>query len=220
MKIEMQNKNFFIKAFIIALLTLLVLIAANNLIDFKKHFFEVSAEASIFSKPDLVKIDFDITREANKLSIVRQQLNQASSKLIADLQKLNIQEKNIKTTNYSISPKQSWNRETGESYIYGYRGSITTQVKIKDFNKIDQVVSLGQAKNISFEIENKDELLAKVREEAIAKAKAKAKKIAKETGVHLGKLINISISENTEQSAQIQPGENEIKVRVRLSYEL
>jgi len=230
-KIQMQNKNFFIKAFIIALLTLLVVVTANNLIDIQQDSFQVSAEASVFAKPDLAKINFGATRESQQVSLVRQQLNQASSNLIDSLKKLDIQEKNIKTTNYSISPKSSWNRETGESYVYGYRGNLTVEVKIRDFDKIDKVVNLGQVQNISFETENKDELLAQAREEAIAKAKTKAKITAAQAGVSLGKLIGIDVSENNydfypkyelsaDSSSSVQAGENEIKVYVSLKYEL
>lgn len=105
-------------------------------------------------------------------------------------------------------------------------------MKIRDFDKIDRVINTGQVTSLNFEIENKDELLAQARQEAIQKAKAKARKIAQEAGISLGKLVNIDVSENypryemakvsapEEQAAQIQPGENEIKVYVSLSYEI
>ncbi|MFH1392611.1 MAG: SIMPL domain-containing protein [bacterium] len=237
MNIKMQNKDFFIKAFVVALLTLLVIFAGNELIDWRKqdNVFQVSADASIFAKPDLAKVNLEIIRESNALTILQQQISQASSALIDQLKEIGLGEKDIKTTNYSISPKTSWNRETGESYIYGFRGALEVEVKIRDFNKIDQIIRLAQVKNLSFEIENKDELLAKAREEAIQEAKIKARKIAQEAGVSLGKLVNINIVENQDniysryeaqamtkedQGAQIQPGENEIKVYVSLSYEI
>ena len=95
-------------------------------------------------------------------------------------------------------------------------------------------MNLGQVKNIVFEVENKDEFLAQARVEAMQKAKLKAKKIAQEAGISLGKLVNISISENqnnylkysgiaemsSDESASIQVGENEIKIYVNLEYEI
>ena len=237
----MKNKDFFIKSFLVALLTLLVIIAADNLVDpFARHedVFTVSADASVFAKPDLAKINLEIIRESNTVTIVQQQLNQVSNGLIDQLKQIDVAEKDIKTTNYSISPKYSYNRETGQSYIYGFRGQISLEVKIRDFDRVDRVINTGQVTGLNFEIENKDELLAQARQEAIQKAKAKAKKTAQEAGISLGKLISVEVSEDNyidypryemaklaaapdeAPSAQIQPGENEIKIYVSLSYEI
>ena len=43
---------------------------------------------------------------------------------------------------------------------------------------------------LEFTVDNKDELAAKAREEAIAEAKEKAKVLAKQLGVRLGKMMN------------------------------
>lgn len=230
----MTNKNFFIRAITIAILVLLIIISIKPFFNKQDSTFQVSEQASVFAKPNLAKIYLESIRESNSVTSIQTQLSQASNDLSSSLKKLKIQEQNIKTINYSISPKTSWNRETGESYIYGYRGNVQIEVKIKDFSKIDQVVNLGQVKNIVFEVENKDEFLAQARVEAMQKAKLKAKKIAQEAGISLGKLVNISISENqnnylkysgiaemsSDESASIQVGENEIKIYVNLEYEI
>lgn len=230
----MTNKDFFVKAVIVAVLALLIVIGSKEFLKSQDSSFQVSSDASVFTKPDLAKIYLEAVRESNSVSSIQTQLSQASNNLVSSLKKLEIQEKDIKTTSYSISPKSSWNRETGESYIYGYRGVVSIEVKIRDFEKIDQVVNLGQVKNISFEVEDRDEFLAQAREQAMQKARLKARQIASDAGAGLGKLISISVFENNQDyypkyemsaisedsGASIQSGENEIKVYVNLEYEL
>jgi uncharacterized protein YggE len=111
-------------------------------------------------------------------------------------------------------------------------------------DRLNNVIDAGTAagansvSGVSFEVENKDEAINQARAEAIKKAKDKAKRIASESGISLGRIINVSESYpgnyqpyavadmafgkgaggNAEQT-NIQPGQTEIKVEVTVSYE-
>ncbi len=146
----------------------------------------------------------------------------------------------IKTINYSVYPDYDY--RAGQK-IVGYNVNITLKIKVKDFDKINQVIdtatSLGanQIGNLTFAVDEErlEELKMEARKQAIEKAKEKAKEIAKAGGIKLGRLVNISETLNPEyptpllreaglggveeQKTQIQSGESEISVSVTLSYE-
>ncbi len=208
----------------------------------KKTTFDVNGEAKITAVPDTAEINVGIQINKPTVEAAQKEANEKINKVTSELKKLGIEEKYIKTVNYSLYPDYDY--RSGQK-IVGYKINITLRIKVKNFDKINQAIdtatSLGanQIGNLTFTIDDEklEELKMEARKEAIAKAKNKAKEIANAAGLRLGRIVNISEnipSDNypspllkeagiggtaEEQKTEIQPGESEITVSVVLSYE-
>jgi len=113
------------------------------------------------------------------------------------------------------------------------------KVKVRDLSKIGEILSQAVnygANNVSgpsFTVDDKEVYLEKAREKAIKNAKEKAEKIAKTAGFKLGKIVSITESSPYEpipvmlkemggeiSQPQIEPGSQEIKVQVSITFEI
>ena len=207
----------------------------------KKTTFDVEAEGKVTAIPDTAEINLGIQVNKPTVEAAQKEANEKINKITNELKKQGIEEKYIKTINYSVYPEYDY--RAGQK-IVGYNVNVTLKIKVKDFEKINQVVdtatALGanQIGGLSFTIDDEklEELKMEARKQAIEKAKDKAKEIANAGGLRLGRIVNISESAipdypvpilreaglggaAEDQKTQIQPGESEITVSIILSYE-
>ena len=209
----------------------------------KKTTFDVGAEGKVTAIPDTAEINLGIQVNKTTVEEAQKEANQKTKQITTELKKIGIEDKYIKTVNYSVYPNYDY--QAGQK-ITGYNVNITLRVKIKDFQKINQAIDAGTSQganqigslNFTIDDEKLEELKTEARNQGINKAQKKAKEIAKASGIKIGRLINVSenVSNNlpvsltaraigvggtTEEKAdtQIQPGESEIIVFVVLSYE-
>ena len=192
--------------------------------------------------PDIAKISVGIEESGTTLAAVQKSANEKSKSLTEMLKKSGVEEKDIKNTNYSVFPEYDYQGRTPR--ITGYRVSISYEVKIRDFDKVNEILAsvTGAGANVvgsvSFEVndETRNKKLGEAREEAVKEARENAESLAKSAGVTLGKILNISESRGipvpvslkeagiggTEPIAtpDIAPGETEISVTVSVSWEI
>lgn len=204
----------------------------------------VSGTGKAVGIPDKATVSFSVVSSGSNPAKVQEQNTKTMNEVIAYLKEQAVEEKDIKTSGYNLSPKYSYNQETGKSDIYGYELNQTVTVTIGDLGKVGTIIGglgqrgINQIGNLYFEVENKDELTAQAREEAFTKAKEKAKEMAKAAGVRLGRAISFSESGggspifyekamaygvgggDSVPSPQIEPGSQEINVNVSVTYEL
>lgn len=206
----------------------------------------VSETGKVTVVPDIAKVSFGIDSQGQNLKQVQDSVNKKSKALTDALKKLGIEEKDIKTTNYSVNPEYDYSNSPYK--INGYRVSTNYEVKITNFEMVNDALTVATESganvigNISFEVneKTKEEYTQKAREEAVKLAKDKAEGLAKASGITLGKVINVSesfgvdyprpIAYTKEVSfggaadqanvANVAPGETEISVTVSLSYEI
>jgi hypothetical protein len=207
----------------------------NNVISF-------TGEGKISTKPDMAFVDFSVVTQGIQLADVQNKNSEKMNKVVEFLKGFGVEEKDIKTTNYNLYPQYTYENNRIPQ-IMGYQISQTLSVKIKQLDKVgevmEKVVGMGinQVNSLYFGVENDEELKEQARKMAIDNAKAKAEVLAKELGIRLGKLTNFY--ENTsgypvpmydsykatgmgggEGSPNIQTGENEIIVNITLNYEV
>src|SRR6185295_1120361 len=102
-----------------------------------------------------------------------------------------IADKNIQTSNFSVSPQYS-NKPGQVQHIVGYQTSNTVTVLVDKLDKVgptlDALVAAGsnQIDGPTFLIADPKPLLAKAREQAVKDALAKAQAYASAAGVTLG----------------------------------
>ena len=206
--------------------------------------FVVMGEGKIAVVQDIAKITLGIEESGSSLESIQDSVNSKSENLTKQLKKLGIDESDTKTVSYQVYPNYDYKNPARN--ITGYRVSTSYEVTLKEFDKINEVLSISSSQgvnsvgNINFEVneESKNEALQKAREEAVEKAKEKAKGLASASGIALGKIINVSENQNSnfprpmglmeravgsediQVQPDIQPGETELLVTVTLSYEV
>lgn len=207
----------------------------------------VSAEGKTFVTPDTATISFGIEERSTSLKTAQNNANLKSQNLTSEVKKFGISEKDIKTTYYNIYPERDFER--GGNRITGYNVSIGYQVKLKDFDKVNELLTLitangaNNVNGVTFEVseELKEEKLNEARKIASEKAKTKAEGLAKASGIRLGKIINVSESSPQDtirpfmmkealpagsggdvaiSEPEVMPGESEVSVTINLSYEV
>lgn len=207
--------------------------------------FMVEGTGKVSVAPDIAKVNLGIEENGASLKQVQESVNQKSKNIVAELKKLGIAEKDIKTVSYYVYPDYDYN--VSPAKITGYRVSTGYQVTVRDFDKVNDVLVLTAntganiVGNISFDIseEIKNKKLGEAREEAVRMAKEKAEGLAKAAGISLGKIVNVSenqsgipyrnyalpvagggLAEKAITQPDVQPGETELSLTVTLSYEI
>lgn len=208
----------------------------------KASTFDASGEGKINVAPDRALIVLGVRKPAPRVKLAQDQANDVMNRVMADLKAIGVEDKDIKTTNYDISPDYS--TTTGKPS--GFIVSNQVQVRIRNFENITAVLDLAgkygleQVGQLSFILsdELKDETMNKAREEAVNEARKKADSLSKLAGVKLGKIVNVtegygdsfqpllynarnqaSDGAAYKESAAISPGMSQVTVTVTLSYE-
>jgi len=206
----------------------------------------VSGEGKVYVTPDIAKITVGVQENGSSLKTVQDSVNKKTKTLTDAIKKLGVEEKDIKTTSYNLYPQYDY--QNSVSRITGYQVSTSYQITIRDFDKINDIIVASTAAganmegNISFDLndDTKKEKLQEAREKAITEAKVKAEGLSKAAGITLGKIINISENQGSNEirplsamglgggvtldktvtAPSVQAGQTEIDVTVSLSYEV
>jgi len=227
----------------IVIVTVYMALKTNN-----QDRFSINGSGTVYAKSDIANIEVGLRTGTKKTAAeATKDSTTKMDDIIKELKKLNIDEKDIKTTNYNLNPVYNWTDKTGQQLV-GYEVNQNLTLKIRDLSKIGDVIAkttekgANQIGNINFTIDDEYELKNQAREMAIQKAKEKAELIAKQSGMKLGEIK--SVYENADynpspimytnakmdmaagavneslSSPSIQSGQNEIKVDVTLVYEV
>ncbi|MBI2676608.1 MAG: SIMPL domain-containing protein [Candidatus Yanofskybacteria bacterium] len=200
-----------------------------------------SGEGKIFAKPDIAKINFAIITEG-ATSKDAQNKNSPKSQTVVDfLKSQGMEDKDIKTTSYNISPQYNYPRSSTPE-IKGYQVSQSFEVKVRDLDKVsvvlDGLVSAGANNiiNLGFFTDDPEILKAEARAKAISDAKKKANELEKQLSIRLGKIVNFSENAGGFSNGvfyakaaeagvgggrpSLPTGENEITINVTLTYQI
>lgn len=212
--------------------------------------FYASAEGKVVAIPDIAQFSFSVVTQGgvNLQHIQSENTNKANA-AIAFAKSKGVGKKDITTQGYNVEPRyQYYNCDKDDTVcppyeIVGYTITQIVLVKVRDFDVIGDLLSgvVQQGANtvsqLSFTVEDPLLLENQARGEAIAKAKDKARSIAKAGGFRLGKLLSISESSHypvpTPMFSQaegrggaapafpiIEPGSYDMTINVNLTYEI
>ncbi len=216
-------------------------LSVNSVITAKNNLFSVQGTGKATAIPDTALISLGITKTATSITEAQNQTNRIANKILDDLKKLGIEDKNIKTTNYSVYPNYDYTSRGQKPN--GYTVTENIEVKIKPIEKVNQAIDSTTADGanivggVSFVLDDavKKDIEEKARKEAVANAKEKAESLSNAAGIRLGKIIDVqessagvpvllrtmAVGGDTEQKSDtnITPGENTVEITVTLSYE-
>lgn len=170
--------------------------------------FTVSGEGKITAIPDVARFSFSVITEGGKdIAKIQKENTGKINKIIEFIKSSGVEDKDIKTLDYSLEPKYQYyncynpspldGKPCPPPEIVGYTIRQTISIKVRYFTKIGNILA-GTVENgansvsqLSFEIDDIDKIKNQAREEAIKKAQEKAKSTAKAGDFRLGKLLSI-----------------------------
>lgn len=209
--------------------------------DLNEPAISVSGEGKVFVKPDLGKISVGVTSEQATVIAAQKQATESANKIFEALKASGVEEKDIKTTNYSISPMYDYNE--GRQRLRGYQVSQNFEVKIRDLAGAGKIIAAAsgaganQVSRLSFTTEDPERVQAEARAKAIENARQKAEELAGRLGVRLGKITSFYESgpvtpfyeraafgkggDGVTPPTPVTPvGENEVVVNVTIGYQI
>ena len=204
----------------------------------------VSASGTVKLVPDKATIYFGVTTQETTAELAQSKNSEAVKKVIAVLTERGVDEKSIRTTNYSMSPQYDYS-EMGEQRIIGY--VVYTNMSIQDQNVEDlgKLISacveagINNVDNVNFLCSGYDQAYQEALTQAVEASRDKAAVLAaaagktlgeavtitegwQDTSARYGKAVNAS-AVYTEASMDaggpaLQPGESEITANVTVTY--
>ncbi len=168
----------------------------------------VSGTGEIYAKPDLALVSFSVVTEKKTVGEAMSENTQNMNAVIDSVKKQGVEEKDLKTTGFYISPRYEWYEAgtcfppcpSGKRVLVGYEITQSLEVKIRDLAKIGEIIQgstdagANQVGDLQFTIDKQDEFKAQARKDAIDEAKNKAKELASQLGVKLVRITNFSES--------------------------
>ena len=166
----------------------------------------VSGTGDVFAVPDRATFTVTVHEEAKTVADAQDSATKKASAIIEYLKGAGVDEKDIKTTNYSVNPKYEYSQAVcqpgycppGRQTLTGFEVYQTVEVKVKDTKKAgDLLTGVGskgasEVSGLSFTIEDEDSLKAQARDKAIAQAKGKADALAQQLGVQVVRVVGFS----------------------------
>lgn len=216
--------------------------SVNSIQTSKSDLFTVTGEGKASASPNMALATLGIQVKRPTVKDAQSQANSIINKVTGDVKALGIAAKDITTTNYSVYP--DYNYQSGNHEITGYNVSVNVGVKVRDLDKVNDVVDRATADGANtvggLQFTMDDELRAKLedqaRREAVRTAKEKATSLSSAAGITLGRIVNVQESSGGPApiyraemmmaapagsgQTKVEPGTAEISLTVSLSYEL
>ena len=206
----------------------------------------VSASGTIKLVPDKATVYFGVTSQEATAELAQAKNSEAVQKVMDVLIERGIEDKSIRTTNYSMYPQYDYSAD-GEQRIIGYVVYTNMSVQDQNIDDLGKLLSacvaagINNVDNVSFLCSGYDEAYSQALTQAVEASRAKAETLASAAGKKLveavsisegwqdvsaryGKSVNTSamFSEAAMDTAGpvIQPGESEITANVTVTYSM
>lgn len=172
-----------------------------------KREISVQGKGEVEAKPDIAKITLGVTTGAqSSAKIATDMLAQKFDAVVKAVKAKNVDEEDIKTTNLSVNPVYDYSN--GQQTIRGYEASESIEVKIRDLDKVGEIVTtatqqgVNQVGGISFEIDSPENLQEQAQTKAIDDARERAERLAKALGANLGR-VKTFVTDNGDRGVPV-----------------
>ena len=177
-----------------------------------------SGEGKVLAKPDIALVSFSIVTNSGTSKAAQDDNSKKSQKVTDFLKSQGVEEKDIKTSGYNVSPQYSYPRPEpipfgvekgypdyypGNPKITGYQITQSFEVKVRNLDEVSSILDgivaseANQVYGLSFQVDEPNRLKEEAREMAIKEAKGKAKNLKKQLGISLGKIVSFSENGNS-----------------------
>ncbi len=245
------DKNL-VSAAIIVLIILMALVSFNQVRQMSLRVpvndlptVTVQGEGKVIFIPDLAGASFSVVSEGLTPKQVQDANTNKINAVIDFLKSQGVDSQDIQTSGYFLNPKYFYpDRSGGTPFISGYTLTQTITVKIRDIDKVGEVISgvveqgVNQTGLLNFTVDDErlEELRQEARVKAITQAKEKAENMSKAIGVRLQRIVGFSesffgVPRPIFETAigkggggapipSIEPGSEEIAVSVSITYQI
>jgi uncharacterized protein len=163
----------------------------------------VTGMAEVFAVPDRATFTVTVREDAEDVADAQEEATKKMNGIIDYLKGEGVEEKDIKTINYSVNPKYEYSQAACTNFscppsnqiLVGFEVWQMVEVKVQDPKKAGELLSgvgskgASEVSGLSFTIEDEDELKSDAREEAIAEAREKADQLAAQLGVKVVRVV-------------------------------
>lgn len=158
----------------------------------------VGGEGKVTIKPDIARMSLGVQTDGATVNAAQADNTKKMNAIIDAVKALGVAKEDIATENYNIYPRTEW--KDGKSTIVGYTVSQNVSVKVRDLDKVGDVLAkageLGanQVGGISFTIDDPKLVQDEARLKAIADARKKADVLVNQLGLTIVKVVTFSES--------------------------
>ncbi len=169
----------------------------------------VSGEGEIFAKPDVASFSFSVSANADTVEVAQGEVTKKMDSVLASIKALGIEDKDVKTTDYSIWPNYVYESTVctlqypstcppSRQVQKGYTVNHSVSVKIRNTEKSGEVLSaagkdgVSNLSGLSFTVDDLDKIRDDARTMAIEQARKKAESLSKALGVKLVRVVSYS----------------------------
>lgn len=268
MEIPQEYQKNLYRAFLTLLVVLSVYFAVRFLSEWRAYgmmgsgganTITLSGHGEVQAVPDIANVYFTIRKDAKTVKEAQDAVAVVEKSALNFLEENGVEDKDIQATNTSFYPKYEYVYENksmvpctefycpprpGKNVIVGYESSESITVKVRNTDDVGKIIQglgtlgVSDLNGPNFAIDKEDELKAEARKKAIDEAREKAKALAKDLGVSLGRISSFSesgvyamyygkatMSLDAESGgapapAQLPKGENTITSDVTITYEI
>jgi uncharacterized protein YggE len=165
---------------------------------------QVTGNGQVYVTPDIAYVTIGVHTEGQNAADAVASNNTQATAVRDELKNLGVADKDVQTTNFSISPQQKFD-DKGNLISTTYVVDNSVYDTVRDLSKIgdllDAVVKSG-ANNITgvqFDVADKAAALSQARQQAVADARTQAQELAQAAGVTLGPIQTINVYNNGPQ---------------------
>lgn len=201
----------------------------------------VTATGSVFLVPDVVDIDLGVQTQATTVGSAVSTNNRLAAAVMSALTEQGIQNSDIQTSYFSVSPQQQYDNTGTPTGDVTYWVDNIIHVKLRQPDKLGDVLQSAIAagansvQGVSYSVSDPSQAQADARQKAIEIAQARANLIASAAGVRLGQPTTISVSvglpgprttgavaaeDGPGSNVSVSPGSLEVQAQVTISYSL
>jgi uncharacterized protein YggE len=203
----MMKSSVFVVLFLAVFTSVAAIAQTSDLAGARPPSITVAGTGETHGKPDFAQVQLGIVTEAPTAAEALRKNNEAMSQLIVMIRKRGIEDRDLQTVQFNVSPRYRYDKTQQEPpKIAGYQVTNEVHVKVRNLMGLgaflDETVSLGanQVRGISFGVADPAHLMDEARRKAIADAQRRARVYAEAAGLKTGKAIRI------DEQAGSRPG--------------
>jgi len=204
---------------------------------------ELNIFESVTAAPDIVTIGAGVSTEAPTATEALRTNSAEMVKVIAELKKLGVAERDIQTTGISLNAMYDYDQQARRQVFRGYQAANRVRVKLRQISEtgrvLDALVTAGATdlSGPSFELENDEPAKEAARKRALERAQARAADYARQLGYDSAKVLTITESmsgmsamperammrasaDMVAAAPPVQPGMVQTGISIAIQYEL
>ncbi len=212
----------------------------------------VTGSGEVMATSDIATISINLSKDGATAKEAQANLNDGTAKTLDYLKSKKIDDKDIKSEYGGLNPKYSYSNiaclvypcPEPQSKIIGYTATQSITVKIRDVDSANDIktglanIGVTDMSGPTFSVDNEDTFKDQARSIAIDDAETKAKELARELHVDLGKITSFTENNNspypimyeakamgaapsdTAPAPTLPKGQNKITSSVTITYEI